>query len=605
MPDAPHVTTSPPLRAETLLARAEPLLQSALQPIVETSTGRVHGYEALLRGHDRLGYASPAELLAAAATADCLDELEALMQRRAFAAFRAATAGRFDSLLFLNLDPRLLPRLDAAALLRRLDAFGIPASALCIEVSEHQHDAEEPAIARALDALRAAGCRLALDDFGLGAARLSLLAEGRADYVKIDRFFVAGLPDDPRRQLILSGLAGMARRLGLAVVAEGVETQAEYLACLGAGCDLVQGYFAARPTVAAAGLPQAYPHLAEIRSPAHRRNEDRAQDNAQLLAAAERLPPVREDLSAEVLFTRFRDEPELDVCPVVADDGTPRGLVQEQALRGYVYSPCGPALLRSRALRHTAGHFARACPIVEADAGADRAVGAFAEAPDAGGVILTRNGRYLAVLSAKALLSVLHERRVRQARDQSPLTGLPGNLSIAARIETLALAATVPHYLCYFDLNNFKAFNDRYGFRHGDRAIELLADHLRHGFPEGQAFLGHIGGDDFFAGLEGIAGSALRRRLGRVLAGFAEAAMTLHDPGDRAAGRLQGHDRSGVARSFPLLRCSAAVLELPPRAFDVDPDRVATEVAALKAAAKAAPDCMAWGISETARPETL
>ncbi|MDJ0389383.1 GGDEF domain-containing protein [Roseomonas sp. E05] len=599
----PHETISPPEPAEAFLARAAALLQSALQPIVEVSTGRVHGYEALMRGHAQMGFASPAALLAAAAAADCLDGLEALVQQQAFAAFRTATGGRLDTLLFLNLDPRLLPRLDPAELLRRLSAFGIPASALCVEVSEHQHDAEEPATGVALAALRGAGCRLALDDFGLGAARLSLLAEGRADYIKIDRFFIAGLPDDPRRQLILSGLAAMARRLGLTVVAEGVETSAEYLACLAAGCDLVQGYFVARPTTSIAALPPAYPHLAEIRPPRYIRNEDRAQENAQLLAAAERLPAVQEDLTAEVLFARFWAEPELDVCPVLAADGTPQGLVHERTLRAYGYSLFGRALLRNRSLRYTARHFAQACPVVEADAGADRVLEAFAAAPNAAGVILTRSGRYLAVLSAKALLPVLHERRLRQARDQSPLTGLPGNLSIAARIETLALAATVPRYLCYFDLNNFKAFNDRYGFRRGDRAIELLAEHLRRSFPEGQAFLGHIGGDDFFAGLEGLAGGALRRRLACMMSGFADAATALHDGADREAGRISGHDRSGLARNFPLLRCSAAVLELPPRAFDADPDLLAAEVAALKAVAKADPDCLAWGVSSLARAE--
>ncbi|WP_120010710.1 bifunctional diguanylate cyclase/phosphodiesterase [Teichococcus vastitatis] len=548
---------------QTFLAEVSAGVTCALQPIVETATGRLHGYEALLRGHDRLGFATPIDLLDQAATLGVLAELEALVQRRALAAFtplRSAAVG--GPLLFLNIDPRLPAETALAGLAHSVAAAGLPAGAVCVEISERLEEQAEVGMSAVLRRLQEQGHRIAVDDFGRGAARLGMLAEGQADYVKIDRRFITGLGEDPRRQLIVSGIAAMARRLGLRVVAEGVENRAEFLACCAAGCDLAQGYFIARPTLPMAGLSEgveiSFPHLPQPavigRGPA----AGRPQDAAQLLAAAERPQPVRDDAEAETLFALFRNNPELDVYPVVTAECIPCGLVHERTLREYVYSPFGRSLLQNPAMRFSARRFARPCPVVEADAGADRALEAFAASPQAAGVILTRNNRYLGVLSAQALLSVLHERRLRQARDQSPLTGLPGNHSIAARVETLGLSAQHARYLCYFDLDNFKAFNDRYGFRRGDRAIELLAEHLRRGFPESDTFLGHVGGDDFFAGLERLDSKTLRKRLAALLEGFAQEAAGLHDAADRAAGGLHGHDRSGTARFFPLLCCSVA-----------------------------------------------
>ncbi|MFC3126290.1 EAL domain-containing protein [Pseudoroseomonas globiformis] len=581
------------------LADADGAVSCALQPIVETNTGRLHGFEALLRGHDRMGAANPVELFDRAAGLGILAEFEALVQRRALAAFVPLRgSGMTGPLLFLNIDPRMPPASALQSLSERVVAAGLPAASVCVEISERLEDLAESELAAALRRLQDQGHRVAIDDFGSGASRLGMLAEGQADYVKIDQRFISGLGEDPRRQLIVSGIAAMARRLGLRVVAEGVENRAEYLACCAAGCDLVQGYFIARPALPSGALPGgveiSFPHLPQPGGQSSGPAAGRPQDAAQLLAAAERLEPVREDVDAETLFALFRNNPELDVYPVVTAGMIPCGLVHERTLREYVYSPFGRSLLQNPALRFSAGRFARPCPVVEADAGADRALEAFAAAPQAAGVILTRGNRYLGVLSAQALLSVLHERRLRQARDQSPLTGLPGNHSIAARVETLALAAPHRRHLCYFDLDNFKAFNDRYGFRRGDRAIELLAEHLRRGFPESDTFLGHVGGDDFFAGLERLEGTALRNRLTALLQGFATEAAGLHDTADRIAGGIHGHDRSGAARFFPLLRCSVATLELPAGGTDADPEALTSAVAALKAAAKASPDGLAW-----------
>ena len=102
------------------------------------------------------------------------------------------------------------------------------------------------------------------------------------------------------------------------------------------------------------------------------------------------------------------------------------------------------------------------------------------------------------LLSAASLLRVINENSLAQARDCNPLTKLAGNSSIASYVSEACPNTAEDFVLAYMDLDNFKAFNDAYGFRQGDRAILLFAELMRKQFQQDNIFLGHVGGDDFF-----------------------------------------------------------------------------------------------------------
>ena len=125
--------------------------------------------------------------------------------------------------------------------------YGIPPQALELEITEsvllddHDHVAEE------LNSLRAAGVTLSLDDFGTGYSSLSYLKRFRFDVLKIDRSFVAGLPDNAEDVSLVNAILAMAKGLGLDVVAEGVERQEQITYLANQGCSLAQGYFLAHP----------------------------------------------------------------------------------------------------------------------------------------------------------------------------------------------------------------------------------------------------------------------------------------------------------------------------------------------------------------------
>jgi diguanylate cyclase (GGDEF)-like protein len=149
-------------------------------------------------------------------------------------------------------------------------------------------------------------------------------------------------------------------------------------------------------------------------------------------------------------------------------------------------------------------------------------------------------------------------RRSRRMRDVSPLTGMPGNFQISAELERLVASGT--HYaVIYADLDNFKAYNDTYGFLRGDEAIkatgrlitEVLARH-----PGEPQFAGHIGGDDFVLIVPPEAAEAIAAEL---VAGFDALAPSLYDPADRERGYIEVRDRRGHVHRYPIMTISMGI----------------------------------------------
>jgi len=175
-------------------------------------------------------------------------------------------------------------------------------------------------------------------------------------------------------------------------------------------------------------------------------------------------------------------------------------------------------------------------------------------------VILTQDSHYAGLLPAAKLLSLVAERELSEARDQNPLTRLPGNLRVAEVIAQRIAETTRGRAFTYFDFDDFKPFNDHYGFRLGDRVIQLFADILRSVFARPSSFVGHLGGDDFFS--FDYAGS-----ISEALVPVAEAserfrheAVSFYSAEDRERGWILGRDRSGEERQMPLIGVSAAVV---------------------------------------------
>jgi diguanylate cyclase (GGDEF)-like protein len=177
-------------------------------------------------------------------------------------------------------------------------------------------------------------------------------------------------------------------------------------------------------------------------------------------------------------------------------------------------------------------------------------------------------------------------KRTRQGLDANPLTRLPGNLSIESRIDR-ALAEKRALAVLYVDLNQFKAYNDAYGYDAGDRVLKALArvlvDQVRPGGPAD--FIGHIGGDDFIAL---STPDRMEDAAAKICAAFDAIASSFYSEADRERGAIVAKDRQGVEREFPLLSVAIGICHNRERELK-NFAQVAALGAELKKAAKSKP----------------
>jgi EAL domain-containing protein (putative c-di-GMP-specific phosphodiesterase class I) len=126
-------------------------------------------------------------------------------------------------------------------------ACGITLSELIVEIVEHAPPWDGRSFLAALDALRALGVRIALDDVGLGQSNYRMVLDCRPDYFKIDRYFAHGSAADPHRRAVMESVHQLATKFGASVVAEGIEAAEDLATVTGLGIRLVQGFFFSRP----------------------------------------------------------------------------------------------------------------------------------------------------------------------------------------------------------------------------------------------------------------------------------------------------------------------------------------------------------------------
>lgn len=232
---------------------AQPLaipLQMAFQPIVDARDRSVFAYEALVRGPGGEPAGWVLERVAA-------DQLYTFDQTCRVLAIDTAQRLGMDTLLSINFlpnavyEPAACIRLTLAAAAK----VGFPVDRLMFELAESQK-IQDPG--HALGILRdyaQRGFVTAIDDFGAGYAGLALLAEFQPDVVKLDMGLVRGIDTHAARATIVAGMVSTCRALGCRVVAEGVETAAEYHRLRELGIDLFQGYLFARPQLGALAEP--------------------------------------------------------------------------------------------------------------------------------------------------------------------------------------------------------------------------------------------------------------------------------------------------------------------------------------------------------------
>ncbi|MDQ6783080.1 MAG: EAL domain-containing protein [Actinomycetota bacterium] len=232
------------------------------QPIVNQAR-RTIGYEALARwDHPTRGPIAPEEFIPIAEEVGLITKLGASVLSQAATAICALRAAGHDLYMSVNLsarqvaDPDLIPVVRAA-----LNRTGLPARALCLELTETSVMADAQAATVILSELKALGVMLAIDDFGTGYSSLAYLDKFPVDALKVDKSFIAALGVDAAEPTLVASMVSLAHSLNLSVIAEGVETETQARILTEIDVDAFQGYLYGRPGPIGSDPPVDYRHF--------------------------------------------------------------------------------------------------------------------------------------------------------------------------------------------------------------------------------------------------------------------------------------------------------------------------------------------------------
>lgn len=217
----------------------------AFQPIVDVQTGRPFAYEALVRGGNGEG---AGEVLAKVTP----ENRYAFDQKCRVAAIEGAVAAGIldtDARISINFLPNAVysPAACIQLTLKTARATGLPTERLIFEFTENEEMADTDHVRNIVNTYRQMGFSTAIDDFGAGHAGLGLLAKFQTDFIKLDMDLIRGIEASMPRRMIVEGVIRIARSLDIKVIAEGVETIAEYATLRAMDVRYIQGYLLARP----------------------------------------------------------------------------------------------------------------------------------------------------------------------------------------------------------------------------------------------------------------------------------------------------------------------------------------------------------------------
>lgn len=535
-------------------------LDYAFQPIIYSHSGKIYAVEALLRNVNEIpGLMSIDDLFDLAFNDDYLYELDLQLREKAISKF--AKIKQSNLKLFYNLDNRIIynKNYSQGNTAKILKKYKLNKDSICFELSEKGTAIEQNALSTMLQRYKESGYKIAIDDFGIGVSGLKLLYFSEAHIIKLDRFFITNIDQDSKKKLFCSSIIEMAHIMGMQVIAEGIETAKEFYTCKDIGADFIQGYLVQKPTTNIDKIEKIYKNIYSLISEDKRASQKNFIDEKFI----ENILPLNVNTSLYDLFLHFKENTKSHFVPITDEFGNFLGIIYESDIKKISYSQYGLSLAQNRTFSSTLLKYIKPALSVEISWGIDKILEIYnLNSNNSLGIFITSSDKYIGFINLNSLLTLSYKRNIEIATNQNPLTKLPGNNQIEKFIDkSFKKNQKDITHIIYFDFNDFKPFNDIYGFRQGDRAILIFSELLQKRYSK-DSFIAHIGGDDFFVGLKNKDKENVFELTSNIQDEFRNSAKNIYSKEDKKNGFIISKDRFNEKRRFELLSVSAAIIEI-------------------------------------------
>ncbi|MDW8294217.1 MAG: GGDEF domain-containing protein [Aquificaceae bacterium] len=523
------------------------------QPIIHISEGRLLGFEALSRFRVEGSEIDPIKVFQMANDFDAVGELDCLCRKLALEHFTK----NFQGYLFLNVFPSYLTsgNFGKGKTIQLVYGHDLEPNRVVLELTEVERVQDVNLLKKALNYYKSFGFLVGIDDLGTGYNSLKLLLEleGLLDFVKLPKELVKGSARSKIKYQLLKVLSEVSLNIGARAIYEGVEQEEDLKLILhDLKGDYVQGFYFAKPLE-----PSEAESFRVVLSFKKKKEETIPEGEVPEFINLEPgekfgmfLNSVK-DISSRYVVLILRDEKYL------VDLWKLRHGMSEKDKNLYYYKPILEVVLKMENFFPKLDNIPQLTPELLKV----HKLHQIMASPDYN-LLVIKNEEGIRLLEKHSLLSYLYRKLSAELLHRNPLTQLPGSDVLQEKISELSEGGE-DFYVCYIDIDNFKAFNDAYGFYAGDQMIKKVGVILS-SFEQrmgGRVFVSHIGGDDFILLMRGFSFEEATQELLRLLSELQEGLLEFYTPEDIEKGYFVGKDREENLKEFPLASVSMALVK--------------------------------------------
>ncbi len=524
-------------------------IETVFQPIISLRDGEILGHEALSRITCKTAIDSVETLFVLAGKYNCLWELEQLCRTKAFEAAFLFMIPPYSKKLFINVNPNVLydEAFRKGLTKEYLNQYQISPINIIFEITERNIIRDITGFLAAVDHYKNQNYQIAIDDAGAGYSGLNLISDIKPNYIKLDMKLIRHVHSDRLKAALVRGMVELSKISNINIIAEGIETADELETLINLGVRYGQGYFIQFPE---AEVREIRPDIIHLIKELNRKKNGTMANNIfnmpieNLCTNTGTILP--NELVPDVYDTIKRDSGGIGLC--VTDHDIPIGIVTKEKLALKLSGQYGFALYQNKSISHVMDQ-----DFLSVDCEMPvNIVSSIAMSREHDKlydfIVITKNGRYLGTVTIRDLLKKTTEIEVAAAKHQNPLSGLPGNLIIEQRLQH-CISSDREYSVAYLDIDNFKAYNDAYGFENGDLIIKFLTGIIRRNVHQNE-FIGHVGGDDFVIVINE---HVEEEYFQRIVTEFETEVLNFYTQEDIEKGYIVTMNRRNMVEKFPLI----------------------------------------------------